>query len=70
MPKTTYIPFTYVIRLVLARHLVLSEPDMQETAIPMISGLPISLLQIMLLFKDGSMANPMLSRLDKPLTIH
>jgi len=30
MPKSTYTPFSYLIRLVLARHLVLSEPNMPK----------------------------------------
>ena len=59
MPKSTYTPFTYLIRLVLVRHLVLPESVMRVDVILMTYGLSISLLHTMLLFKGGSMANQM-----------
>ena len=65
MTKTTYTPFTYLIRLVLARHLVLSESNMPKVVTPMTYGPSISLHQSMLLFRDGSMVSRMSSKYDR-----
>ena len=59
MPETTYTPFTYLIRLVLARHLVLPELDTSKVVIQTTYGPSILLLLFMLPFKDGTMVNLM-----------
>ena len=69
MSKSIYTPFTYLIRVVLAGYLVLSEFVINKVVIRMTYGASILHLQFMLLFRDGSMVSRMSSKCDKLLKL-